>query len=644
MELSSLYCPRHCQLANAFAALDSPVASTPQNPSTTQDIYTRVNAERLQDMKSFVHANGEVNLFTLSDDNIVCLLKHTIEHQLPPQAAPDVCTFYETTTQRAVHDEAELARVRTVIQQARDALQRDGIPGALGYLTAHGIQHAPLKIEHFQRRTGDTRLRSALHVDAEGTVMPDVFYNAATRYGAGEMQPLFDRVRAQYHTHMQDMLAELYRDTPSNQLAEMQRQIYEVEAALAGVAELPSEKRHGFCSQGQVQDQSACVREFVLAWAKAAGHNDNLLQTTVFRGNAVEPVCQQLAQHRDRLPAYLAWLCLSHFALLCFDGRIRQLCCEFHLTCLRGQHVPRARWYDAIVWMKTNMQDNVSHVLLQHGPDNSARREATRKDIEDMKAAARDEVLNVDHWRGLDQDARAKLAGHIARIDVSVGFPAALSPVAYDLRPREGIVGAMQRVGRGNARQTLALVYAQPQDFKWVMNPTTANACYNIATHSIIITEAMTLPPFFGQGVRFIIGHEITHSIDDQGAARIADLPQAARAGFADLCKKMVTWNQALKGRTEQAGGDLTLGENIADLIGFRIALREFQTRVCREANKEEPEDAEVASLYEQYARLWAADTSEVLVQTRAVSDAHEHPATRVQMATSPLPPCLVSS
>lgn len=644
MDLSSLYCPKHCQLANAFAALESPHASSSQKPSTSQDIYTRVNAERLKTMKTFVHTNGEVNLFTLSDDNIICILNQTIKHQLPPHAAPDVVSFYNTATQRPINNDAELARVREVIQQARDALQRDGIPGALGYLAAHGIQHAPLKIEHFQHRAGDARLRSALHVDAEGTVMPDVFYNAATRYGAGEMQPLFDRVRAQYRSHMSDMLAELYPDAPRKKLAEMQREIYTVEAALAGVAELPSEKRHGFCSQGQVQDQSACVRDFVLAWARAVDDNRDLLQTTVFRGNAVEAVCQQLARHRARLPAYLAWLCLSHFALLCSDGRLRQLCCEFHLTCLRGQHVPRPRWYDAIVWMKTNMQDNVSHVLLHHGPDNRARREATRQAVEDMKAAAQDEVLHVDHWRGLDQDARAKLAQHIARIDVSVGFPDTLSPVEYDLDPRGGVVGAMQQVGRGNARQTLALVHAQPQDFKWVMNPTTANACYNIATHSIIITEAMTLPPFFGQGVRFIIGHEITHSIDDQGAARIADMPPAARAGFADLCKKMVSWNQALNKRTEQAGEDLTLGENIADLIGFRIALREFQTRVCREAGKEEPEDAEVASLYEQYARLWAAGTSDVLVQTRAVSDAHEHPATRVQMATSPLPPCLALS
>ena len=71
-----------------------------------------------------------------------------------------------------------------------------------------------VKIEHFQHRAGDARLRSALHVDAEGTVMPDVFYNAATRYGAGKMQPLFDRVRAQYRSHMSDMLAELSTTAP----------------------------------------------------------------------------------------------------------------------------------------------------------------------------------------------------------------------------------------------------------------------------------------------------------------------------------------------------------------------------------------------------------------------------------------------
>jgi predicted metalloendopeptidase len=200
--------------------------------------------------------------------------------------------------------------------------------------------------------------------------------------------------------------------------------------------------------------------------------------------------------------------------------------------------------------MKNNMQDNMALLLRDRGPDNRARREATVAMVQEMTAAAADEIDEVRHWPGLDDaDARAKLQAHIRAIDVSVGFPAALRAVAYGLRADDGVAASMLRVGRQNAREVLASVRAQPREFLWVMNPLTANACYNISTHSIIITEAMTLPPFFGQGARFITGHEITHSIDDQGAAKIAEMPAAAREGFAALCQRMVAWNRALKRR-----------------------------------------------------------------------------------------------
>jgi predicted metalloendopeptidase len=121
-------------------------------------------------------------------------------------------------------------------------------------------------------------------------------------------------------------------------------------------------------------------------------------------------------------------------------------------------------------------------------------------------------------------------------------------------------------------------------------------------------------------------------------------MPAAAREGFAALCQRMVAWNRALKQRAAAADEDvppeedLTLGENIADLIGFRIALREFQARFAREHGGEEPGEKDIVRCYAMFARLWAAGTSEVLQQTRDVSDAHEHPATRVAMATAGLP------
>lgn len=641
IDVSALYCPRHSAQAAAFATLDTAQVSAP-----AASLYDAVNRAPLQHMQGFVRANGEVNLFTLSDDNMLCVLKRTLDatlHAANPD--PDLARFYRTAAVAPVDDAAELAAVADFVDAVLDALETRGAAAALAHLAAHNVQHAPLKVDRFQHRE-DGALRCALHVDTEGTVMPEVFYNGAAAYHREDYAPSFDRVRDAYRSHMRAMFAALGGDVDA-----LSADAYAVEAALAAVAETPSEKRHGYCTRGAVREQGAFVRDFVQHWVKLAGDGGDDIKMddiVVFRGKAVHSFQAVVRDHARALPAYLTWLCLSHFALLASSsaaGNLRAAHADFHLRCLRGQHEPRPRWFDALAWMKNNMQDNMALLLRDRGPDNRARREATVAMMQEMTAAAADEIDEVRHWPGLDDaDARAKLQAHIRAIDVSVGFPAALRAVAYGLRADDGVASSMLRVGRQNAREVLASVRAQPREFLWVMNPLTANACYNISTHSIIITEAMTLPPFFGQGARFITGHEITHSIDDQGAAKIAEMPAAAREGFAALCQRMVAWNRALKRLPAAAKGDaaleedLTLGENIADLIGFRIALREFQARFAREHGGEEPGETDIVRCYAMFARLWAAETSEVLRQTRDVSDAHEQPAARVAMATAGLP------
>ena len=647
IDVSALYCPRHSAQAAAFATLD-----TAQISSHAPSLYDAVNRAPLQHMQGFVRANGEVNLFTLSDDNMLCVLKRTLD-AAPDATDPDLARFYHTTAVAPVDDAAELAAVTDFVDAVLDTLETRGAAAALAHLAAHNVQHAPLKVDRFQHRE-DGALRCALHVDTEGTVMPEVFYNGAGTYGREDYAPSFDRVRDAYQAHMRAMFTVLGGDADA-----LSADAFAVESALARVAETPSEKRHGYCTRGAVREQGAFVRDFVAHWVCLLGNNaddtdhtedadaDNIDNIVVFRGKAVHSFDTVVRDHTHALPAYLTWLCLSHFALLASSttGALRAAHADFHLRCLRGQHEPRPRWYDALAWMKNNMQDNMALLLRDRGPDNRARRDATVAMVKEMTAAAAEEIDEVRHWPGLDDaNARAKLQAHIRAIDVSVGFPAALRAVAYGLRADAGVVASMLRVGRQNAREVLASVRAQPGEFLWVMNPLTANACYNISTHSIIITEAMTLPPFFGQGARFITGHEITHSIDDQGAAKIAEMPAAAREGFAALCQRMVAWNRALKQQPAAAQGDvapeedLTLGENIADLIGFRIALREFQARFAREHGGQEPEEVDIVRCYAMFARLWAAETSEVLRQTRDVSDAHEPPATRVAMATAGLP------
>ena len=123
---------------------------------------------------------------------------------------------------------------------------------------------------------------------------------------------------------------------------------------------------------------------------------------------------------------------------------------------------------------------------------------------------------------------------------------------------------------------------------EWYMSPQTVNACYNPLFNEILFPAAMLQPPFFDPdaddavnfgGIGTVIGHELTHGFDDQGA-------------LFDAKGNLASWwtkedKERFDAQTERlakqydkfeaapglfVNGKLTLGENIADLGGLLIA------------------------------------------------------------------------
>jgi putative endopeptidase len=119
------------------------------------------------------------------------------------------------------------------------------------------------------------------------------------------------------------------------------------------------------------------------------------------------------------------------------------------------------------------------------------------------------------------------------------------------------------------------------------------NAYYNPGLNEIVFPAAILEPPFFDMGaddaanygaIGAIIGHEISHGFDDQGAqydgeGRLSNwwTPADSKA-FAKLGERLVAQYgayEALPGH--KVNGQLTLGENIADLSGLQIAYKAWQ-------------------------------------------------------------------
>ena len=130
---------------------------------------------------------------------------------------------------------------------------------------------------------------------------------------------------------------------------------------------------------------------------------------------------------------------------------------------------------------------------------------------------------------------------------------------------------------------------------EWGMTPQTVNAYYNPGKNEIVFPAAILQPPFFNEladdavnygGIGAVIGHEISHGFDDQGSKYDGDgnlknwWTERDRAAFKQLTEQLVDqYNEyaPLPGRT--VNGQLTLGENIADLSGLSIAHKAYNCR-----------------------------------------------------------------
>lgn len=173
---------------------------------------------------------------------------------------------------------------------------------------------------------------------------------------------------------------------------------------------------------------------------------------------------------------------------------------------------------------------------------------------------------------------------------------------------------------------------------QWLMSPQTVNAYYEPTANEIVFPAAILQPPFFyvdgDDAVNYgaigvVIGHEMTHGFDDQG--RLYDkVGNLSEWWTAEDSKKFKERTQILVNQysnftvldTLKANGELSLGENIADLGGLNIAYNALQKVLT---GKEEPIDGFTPNqrFFLAYAHLWAQNIRDKEIIRRTKEDVH---------------------
>ena len=190
-----------------------------------------------------------------------------------------------------------------------------------------------------------------------------------------------------------------------------------------------------------------------------------------------------------------------------------------------------------------------------------------------------------------------------------------------------------------------------------VMTPQTVNAYYNPLQNEIVFPAAILQSPFFDSkaddalnygGIGAVIGHEMSHGYDDQGAQFDAKGNQsewwtaADKKGFESRTGKLVAQFDAYKSIEDlPVKGKLTLGENIADLGGINIAYDALHKALADKGNPPDPKIdgyTQDQRFFMNWANVWRRAFKPEEAKVRLNTDPHSPANFRAIGAPSNMP------
>ncbi len=280
--------------------------------------------------------------------------------------------------------------------------------------------------------------------------------------------------------------------------------------------------------------------------------------------------------------------------------------------------------------------------------------------VENLRAALASHIDGLE-WMG--ESTKSAAAEKLAALRVKIGYPDKWKDYSeIHVDPSLPYLENVYRASVWYVQDNYSKMGKPVDREEWFMHPQTVNAYYSPLTNEICFPAGILQPPYFDitaddainyGAIGVVIGHEMTHGFDDQG--RRFDLSGNLKEWWSDedakrfnaLADRLVDQFNAIEVAPGTfANGRYTLGENIADQGGLRVALSAYirhlgyqeNDDVLRRLNNADDIDDGFTPLqrfYMSYAILWAGNIrpEEILVRTQ--TDPHSLGRYRVNATLS---------
>jgi putative endopeptidase len=343
------------------------------------------------------------------------------------------------------------------------------------------------------------------------------------------------------------------------------------------------------------------------------------------------------------LKDYLTWLVLKETSRFS-TAAIQQEHFNFYNKTLNGTKDRQPQWKTCIATVDNSLGEALGQAFIEVAFGQESKDLADQM-VLNVKTSLKEVVTKLD-W--MDDETKEGAFKKIAKLNQKIGFPKKFKSYS-DLEVTNDSWFKNQLSSNAfSFDETIKKANLAVDRDTWGMTPPTDNAYYDATMNEIVFPAGILQAPLFNVhssvaanygATGATIGHEMTHGFDDSGS-QYDEFGNLKNWWSEESAKVFKEKGQCLinqySGYTTEDGthldGQLSIGENIADLGGLKIALAAFMKTHANIDN------SEFKTFFLAYAQSWCGKYTDEAARTAINTDTHSLPKFRVNGVVSNLP------
>ncbi|RKR75746.1 M13 family metallopeptidase [Frondihabitans australicus] len=382
----------------------------------------------------------------------------------------------------------------------------------------------------------------------------------------------------------------------SESSAESAARVVDLETAIAkqhwdNVTTRDSDKTYNLLPWGDVAALSETDGVDFTVWRDAVGAPEGVFDELVVREPSFVTGLASLltAERLDAWRDWLRWQIVRSFAAYLSSDFVKANF-EFYGKTLTGTPVQRARWKRGVSLVEGAMGEAVGKIYVERHFAEEAK--VTMDALVANLVEAYRQSVTALAW--MTDETKARALDKLDKFTPKIGYPVKWRDYSTLEIDAGDLVGNVRATAVFGFHRELGKIGKPIDRDEWFMTPQTINAYYNPGFNEIVFPAAILQFPFFDESrdaaanygaIGAVIGHEIGHGFDDQGAKYDGDgkltdwWTPADKEAFEKLTKSLIEQYDVLEPAQtpgHHVNGALTIGENIGDLGGLSIAWKAY--------------------------------------------------------------------